>query len=160
MTSADARKKIIYEKQLYDFAYIDKSTNLPNRNMLINNLEELLLNRDDADKLVVFNVELDNLRMINDTFGHATGEQVVIKSASILQTLMKDGCVLSRIAEDKFIIVMPIAETIAQVMDCANEITDAFVNPILPADSIGSLFVTTIVGVATFPEDGRDATPF
>lgn len=156
----DARKKIIYEKRLYDFAYIDKSTNLPNRNMLINNLEELLLNRDDADKLVVFNVELDNLRMINDTFGHATGEQVVIKSASILQTLMKDGCVLSRIAEDKFIIVMPIAETIAQVMDCANEITDAFVNPILPADSIGSLFVTTIVGVATFPEDGRDAIPF
>ncbi len=73
---------------------------------------------------------------------------------------MKDGCVLARIAEDKFIIVMPIAETIAQVMDCANEITDAFVNPILPADSIGSLFVTTIVGVATFPEDGRDATPF
>ncbi len=153
----DTRKKILYEERLFDFAYFDKSTKLPNRNMLRKNLEQLMLERKESDKLVIFNIELDNLRMINDTFGHATGEQVVVKSAHILAQLMRDDCILSRIADDKFIVVMPSSETIDEVVDCAQKITDAFSDPILPKDGIESLFVTTNIGVAIYPEDGNDA---
>ncbi|NLE25132.1 MAG: bifunctional diguanylate cyclase/phosphodiesterase, partial [Clostridiaceae bacterium] len=153
----DTRKKIIYEERLYNYAYFDESTKLANRNMLKKNIEQLLHGRKESEKLVIFDIELDNLRIINDSFGHNIGEQVVIKSASILEHLMKDGCTLSRVAEGKFVIVMPIAETTEQIEMCANEIIDTFSNPILPKDGIEALFVVPTIGVAMYPEDGRDA---
>ena len=77
---ADSKKKILYEEKLYKFAYFDEVTDLANRNMLNNYLEKLIQNSNETDKFAVFNIELDNLRTINDTFGHDIGEQVVIKS--------------------------------------------------------------------------------
>ncbi|MGI6691536.1 MAG: EAL domain-containing protein [Christensenellales bacterium] len=152
----DTRKKILYEEMLYNFAYFDQSTKLANRNMLKKNLEEMISNRKESEKLVVFDVELDNLRMINDTFGHSIGEQIVIESASILKGLMKDGCSISRVGEEKFVIVMPIAETAEQINACANKIVDAFSDPILPREGIEALFVTVNVGISVYPDDGRD----
>ena len=154
---ADTKKKILYEEKIYNFAYFDETTKLANKNMLKKNLEQFLHNRKEQEKLVVFDVELDNLRMINDSFGHIIGEQIVKKSALILKNLMKEGCVLSRIAEGKFIIIMPIAETVEQINACINQIVDAFSEPISPRGKEESLFVTPIIGVAVYPDDGSDA---
>ncbi|MGI6688930.1 MAG: EAL domain-containing protein [Christensenellales bacterium] len=153
----DARKKTLYEGMLYDFAYFDESTKLANRNMLKKSLEEMISHREEQENLVIFSVELDNLRMINDTFGHSIGEQIVIKSASILKNLMKEGCELSRIDEGKFIVVMPVAETAEQIEECANKIAGAFSNPILPSEGIEALFVIVSIGISVYPDDGRDA---
>ena len=153
----DTKKKGMYEKRLYNFAYFDESTKLANRNMLKVALKELINNREESEKLVLFNVELDNLRMINDTFGHNIGEQIVMESASTLRGLMKEGCDLSRVGKGKFIIVMPFAETPEQIDKCANMIVNAFSNPILPKGEIEALFVTVNIGVAVYPDDGKDA---
>ncbi|NLL90155.1 MAG: EAL domain-containing protein [Dehalococcoidales bacterium] len=152
----DTRKKILYEEKLYHSAYFDEVTELGNRNMLRRIIEQTLHDRKESEKLWLFDIELDNLRMINDTFGHNIGEQIVKESASILKTLMKEGCSLSRIDTGKFIIVMPVAETAEQVYECANKIVDAFSDPILPKEGIDALFVTPTVGVAVYPNDGRD----
>ena len=153
----DARKKILYEKRLYNFAYLDESTELANRNMLKKNLEESIYNRKESEKLVIFDVELGNLRMINDSFGYNIGEQIVVESASMLKNMMKEGCTLSRVGKGKFIVVMPIAETAEQINECANRIVDAFSDPILPKGGIEALFVTVSVGISVYPDDGRDA---
>ncbi|MGI6688449.1 MAG: EAL domain-containing protein [Christensenellales bacterium] len=152
----DARKKTLYEEMLYNFAYFDESTKLANRNMLKKSLEEMISHREETEKLVIFDVELDNLRMINDTFGHSIGERIVTKSASILKNLMKEGCDLSRVGEGKFIVVMPVAETAEQIEECANKIVDAFSNPILPSEGIEALFVIVNVGISVYPDDGKD----
>ena len=153
----DTRKNIFYEERLYNFAYFDESTKLTNRNMLKIALEEIINNRKESEKIVIFDVELNNLRMINDTFGHRIGEQIVIESASILKSLMKEECDLSRVSKEKFIIVMPIAENTEQINECANIILDAFSNPILPKGGIEALFVTVNIGISVYPDDGRDA---
>ncbi len=153
---SDMRQKILYEEKLYDFAYFDESTKLANRNMLKKNIEQLLHDRRESERLVIFDIELDNLRVINDSFGHNVGERIIVKSASILKKLKEDGCTLSRIAEGKFIIVMPIAETDEQIETCASKIIDAFSDPILPTDGLGSLFVTPVIGIAVYPDDGKD----
>ncbi|MGI6726684.1 MAG: EAL domain-containing protein [Christensenellales bacterium] len=153
----DTRKKILYEEMLYNFAYFDESTKLANRNMLKKTLEEMIYNRKESEKMVIFDVELNNLRMINDTFGHNIGEQIVIESASTLKKLMKEGCDLSRVSEGKFIIVMPFAETAEQIDECANMILNAFSNPILPRGGVEALFVTVNIGISVYPDDGKDA---
>ena len=70
----DTRKKILYEEKLYHSAYFDEVTELGNRNMLRKIIEQTLHDRKKSEKLWIFDIELDNLRMINDTFGHNIGE--------------------------------------------------------------------------------------
>ncbi|MGI6635382.1 MAG: EAL domain-containing protein [Christensenellales bacterium] len=152
----DAWKKILYEKRLYNVAYFDESTELANSNMLKKNLEDMIDSREKPEKLVIFNVELDNLQMINDSFGHSIGEHIVIESASILKNLMQEGCNLSRAGKGKFIVVMPIAETVEQINECANKIVDAFSDPILPKGGIEALFVIVSIGISVYPDDARD----
>ena len=154
---ADTKKKILYEEKLYNFAYFDENTKLANRNMLKVNIEETLHDRKESERLVIFDVELDNLRMINDTFGHSVGEQVVMKSATMLEGLMQEGCTLSRVSQGKFVVVMPVPETDEQIEECARIIVGAFSDPILPEEGVESLFVTISIGIAVYPDDGRDA---
>jgi diguanylate cyclase (GGDEF)-like protein len=153
----DAKKKSLYEEELYNIAYFDENTKLANRNMLKSNIEKILHDRNESEKLVIFDIELDNLRSINDTYGHNAGEQVVIKVAAILKDMMRGGCTLARISQGKLVVVMPITETREQMEECARIITGAFSDPILPGEGIESLFVTASIGIAVYPDDGRDA---
>ncbi|NLL63315.1 MAG: EAL domain-containing protein [Ruminococcaceae bacterium] len=153
----DTRTKTLYEEKLYDYAYFDETTKLANKNFLRKKLEQILQGRKETETLVIFDVELDNLRMINDSFGPSIGEQIVMESANILKNLMKEGCKISRVGEGKFVVVMPFAETTEQIMECAKKIVAAFSDPIVPQEGIEALFVTPTVGVAVYPYDGKDA---
>ena len=154
---ADARKKTLYEEQLYDVAYFDEATKLANRHMLKKIMEQILDDKSESDRVVVFNIELDNLRTINDTFGHSVVDWIILKSAAILEDVMEEECTLARISEEKFIIVMPTSKDIDHIKLCANKILDAFSDPILSGEGIEALFVAVSIGVAVSPEDGSDA---
>ncbi len=154
---ADTKKKNLYEEKLYEFAYYDETTKLPNKNMLMKTLEQNLQDRIESEKLAVLYVELENLRMINDTFGHRIGDKIVIKSASIIKNMLGECCYISRVEHSAFMIVLPKMKTIEQIQNFINEITDAFSVPILPSKGKETLFVTTAIGVAIYPDDGNDA---
>ena len=147
----------LIRRRLYKFAYFDENTKLANRNMLRRKIEQTLQNRNELEKVAILNIELDNLRMINDTFGHAVGEQIVVKSASIIKNMVQECCIVSRVGEGKLVVVMPQVENIKQVEERARRIIDAFSNPILPQQGIESLFVTVSIGISMYPDDGRDA---
>ncbi|HOF25890.1 MAG TPA: EAL domain-containing protein [Clostridia bacterium] len=154
----DTRQMNLYEEKLYDYAYFDETTKLANRNMLRKNLVQLLQNVGQTDRIAVFNIEMDNLRMINDTFGHNVGVQIVLKCVEILKSLMKECCIISRVAEGKFVLVMPTTESNEQLKERARKIIDAFTHPILLPDlDLEALFVMVSVGISLYPEDGGNA---
>ena len=153
----DTKQKNLNEEKLYNYAYFDQITKLQNRNMLRKNLEQLLQNIEETDRIAVFNIELDNLRMINDTFGHNVGVQIVLKSVEIMRNLMKECCIISRVAEGKFVLVMPTTESNEQLKERAQRIIESFTHPILLPDlDIEALFVMVSVGISLYPEDGND----
>lgn len=153
---ADTRKKILYEEQLYDYAYFDKITKLGNRNMLIKRLEQRLHGRKESEKLAVLYIEIENLRMINDTFGHITGDKIIVKTASILENLSDEFCCITRAENGAFVVVIPTVENIKQIQDFIDKIMDAFSVPILPTEGKETLFVTTAIGVSIYPDDGKN----
>jgi diguanylate cyclase (GGDEF)-like protein len=153
----DAKEKTLYEGKLYESAYIDEITKLPNRNMLKKGLERILYNRNESAQIAILDIELENLRMINDTFGHSTGEQIIIESAKIIENLLKDCYYISRSGEGEFIAVMPFAGDTEQIEGCARRVIDAFSSPILTDTGIEALFVVVCIGISIFPEDGKDA---
>ncbi len=153
----DARKKILYEKRLYEFAYFDESTKLANRNMLKKRLGEIIHNRKESEKVAILDIELENIRVINDSFGHIAGEQMMAKSAAILETVLQENCYISRPSEGSFVVVLPDVESDEQIEGCAKRLLDSFAHPVSTETEMEALFVMIRIGISMYPDDGRDA---
>ena len=153
----DARQKTLYEEMLYHSAYFDENTKLANRNMLINRLEQTIHARKESGIIAVLNIELENLRIIKDTFGHSIGEQVMVKSATILKNMMEESCDIARSGEGKFVIVPPNEENTEQIEKCAERILASFSDPVSTETKIEALFVVIRIGISVYPDHGRDA---
>lgn len=152
----DSKKKIMYEAKLYDYAYFDELTKLANRNMMINKLTQNIHNLKEQEKLAVLYIEIENLRMINDTFGHTVGDNIIKEAASILKKLSQEACCISRIENRAFSIVIHNVKNVEQVENFIDKINDAFSIPIQPTKG-RKLFITTAIGVSIYPDDGKDA---
>ncbi|MGI6072728.1 MAG: EAL domain-containing protein [Lachnospiraceae bacterium] len=153
----DSRKKTLYEELLYDVAYFDETTKLANRKMLMKTLEQNILGIKESGKIAILNIELANMREIKDTFGHDVVEQVMSKSATMLENMLEDFCYISRTNEGEFAALFPDVESSGQIEECANRLLVAFSRPIPTDMGIEALFVVPHIGVSVYPDDGRDA---
>ncbi len=153
----DAKQKTLFEDMLYDFAYFDETTKLANRNMLKKSLDQIINNRKESEKAAVIAIELENLRMINDTYGHSVGEQVMAKSAIILRSVLAESCVISRVSDATFVIVLPEVENDEKIKGCAKSLHEVFTDPLSIGTGIEALFVVIRMGIAVYPDAGRDA---
>jgi diguanylate cyclase (GGDEF)-like protein len=153
----DSKKKTLYEDKLYEFAYFDETTKLANRNMLKMRLDHKIRGSDGSGKIAVLVFELENLRVIKDTFGHNLGEQVMIKSATILKNLLDESCEIARTGEGDFVVVLPTVENNEQVLGCAERLLKSFSRPISTGVGKEALFVVPRLGVSMYPDDGKDA---
>ncbi|HHT24763.1 MAG TPA: EAL domain-containing protein [Clostridiaceae bacterium] len=152
----DARKKIFYEERLYYYAYFDQTTKLTNRNMLKKRLEEIISNRKDSEKVAILDIDIENIRMLKDTFGNDTGEQIMKKSATILKNLLEECCEISRIGEGDFVIVLSNIKNTEQIEECVNRIIDSFFHPLSIETGIEALFVMVRIGISVCPDNGID----
>ena len=153
----DAKKKILYEERLYNYAYFDEATKLANRNMLKKRLERAISNTKDSERVAVIDIELENLRMINDTFGHSVGEQIIIQTATILENLLDECCDISRASEGGFVVVLPHVRSREQIEAYAKKLLASFSRPISTETGIEALFVFVYIGISVYPDDGADA---
>lgn len=153
----DAKKKTLYEEMLYDFAYFDETTKLANWNMLRKRLGEMIDSEEESEKIAIIDIELENLRIINDTFGHSVGQQVVVKSAEILQKHLEHCCDISRASDEGFVVVLPHAKNREQIEECTQSLVAAFSRPVVTQTGVEALFVVTCMGISVYPDDGTDA---
>lgn len=89
-----------------DLAYTDSLTWLPNRNHLIERLEELISQRSAGERFAVFFIDLDNFKLINDALGHVTGDAVLRQIGYRLQETVRNEDMVARHGGDEFIVIM------------------------------------------------------
>jgi len=146
------------EEYIRHMAYHDTLTGLPNRE-LFNELLHLALaqaRRHDHDRpLAVLFLDLDRFKVINDTLGHAVGDQLLQAVAQRLkECCRRDRDMLARRGGDEFIILLPDLDTTQEAVRVAQKIIDAFAHPfVLPEHE---LYITTCIGISIFPDDGAD----
>ncbi|MEA1988936.1 MAG: EAL domain-containing protein, partial [Pseudomonadota bacterium] len=98
------RKKI--EEELEFLAFYDPVTELPNRRLFNDRLEQDLLHcKNGSHALAVLFIDLDNFKHVNDTFGHAFGDELLCAFSQKLQDLLSDDITLSRFGGDEFVII-------------------------------------------------------
>lgn len=144
------------ERRIWEMAHHDSLTGLPNRALLHDRLEQALerAQREKKRAATMF-IDLDRFKSINDTLGHAIGDELLQHVAQRLKTLVRGVDTVSRLGGDEFVIVLHEIASVDDAVLVAEKILAALATPM----TIGGnpIHVTPSVGIAVYPEDGTEA---
>jgi diguanylate cyclase (GGDEF)-like protein len=141
--------------EIEHLAYHDALTGLPNRPLFMDRLIVALAQATRANqKLAVFFLDLDRFKDINDSLGHSLGDALLKSCADRISRCVREGDTVARFGGDEFTLLIPKIDNIEDAAKIANKIIETLRIPFLIADR--ELFVTTSIGIAISPGDGRD----
>lgn len=135
-------------------AYHDALTKLPNRRRIIAALGEAVKIRAPGEVVAVLLFDVDGLRQVNESLGHAAGDRVLVEVAERLRTSAPSSALVGRAGGDEFLVTLRLENAEAAVELAAQlreQIRDEMVFEAL------TLEVDTVVGVAVHPDHGSDA---
>ncbi|MBG6069489.1 putative bifunctional diguanylate cyclase/phosphodiesterase [Micromonospora ureilytica] len=135
-------------------AYHDTLTKLPNRRRVTGALEESIKigAPDEVVALLLFDV--DGLRQVNESLGHAAGDKVLVEVASRLRASAPSSALVGRVGGDEFLVTLRL-ESPAAALELASQLRDQIRDEMV-FDAL-TLVVDTAVGVAVHPDHGSDA---
>jgi diguanylate cyclase (GGDEF)-like protein/PAS domain S-box-containing protein len=134
----------------------DALTGLPNRRLLEDRLKQALaLSYRNRKQTAVMFIDLDRFKTINDSLGHAVGDVLLKEVAKRLVKQLREGDTICRIGGDEFMVVLPEVKRSSHVAQVAQKIIEQLSQPLVIEER--ELTVTPSIGIAVFPDDGRDA---
>ena len=144
------------ERKLYHLAHHDPLTGLPNRLLMTARLEHALKQSSrNPTHLALMFIDLDRFKNVNDSYGHALGDQLLVNVARRLSSHLRSGDTIARIGGDEFVVLLEQLEQADQAAVLAQNCIDALAKPF--AITGHEIFITPSIGIALFPEDGDDA---
>lgn len=154
-TVADVTLRKAYEERLQRQANYDEITNLPNRVLATDRLRTAVLGavRHRHRGGLLF-VDLDHFKKINDTWGHATGDQLLRMAADRIRSCVREEDTVARLGGDEFTVILPQIGVAANSELVVHKILNAFSHPFVLARH--EAFVTASIGVSIFPDDSDD----
>ncbi len=155
-THADITQRKATEEEIKQLAFYDPLTGLPNRRLLQDRLQQGLSKaRRDQKRLALLFIDLDKFKPVNDDFGHAVGDELLLAVAQRLQTCVRESDTVARVGGDEFVVLLPVIEAAPNALRVAQKIHDALVQPFtLSAGQTVSISSST--GIAIYPEHGSN----
>jgi len=155
VTLQDISQRKSHERDLVRMASQDMLTGLPNRHWLNQHLPAALEAAEVGGYTVaLLFIDLDEFKHVNDTQGHAAGDQLLQMAASRLRSLLRPSDQVVRFGGDEFIVLLDPVESDAHIGAVAERILAAFARPFLVAEESQS--VGASVGISVYPRDGSD----
>ena len=143
------------EKDLWDKAHQDKLTGLCNRPMFDMTLNHAISNaRRHEVQLALLFVDLDNFKVINDTYGHKAGDDVLREIARRLKQCQRSSDTLARYGGDEFTLLLENIDDLNSVTQVAQRIIDECAIPVV-SDGYTAR-VSASVGISLFPNDALE----
>ena len=151
----DIRERKRAEEEIRQLAFFDVLTGLPNRSLFQERFVAALDRaRREAGRVALLFLDLDRFKDINDTLGHATGDQILAAVAARLKRGVRSSHLLARLGGDEFVVLVPDLNDERSVGSFAHAILD-LLGPPFEVDG-KELFISTSIGIALFPGDGTD----
>ena len=144
------------EARLAFMAQHDGLTGLPNRNLLRQQMDEILLHtRRSAEKVAVLVLGLDNFKAVNDTLGHGIGDKLLRGVAKRLRSTLREEDTLARLNSDEFAIVQSGLTRPEDAVLLAKRLLEAIGDPYLLDGH--SVVIGASIGIAMAPGDGDES---
>ncbi len=153
-TFTDITKRREAEAYITKLASEDPLTSLHNRRVFRAKMQEVC-DRLSQTRFAVLFMDMDRFKVVNDTLGHRTGDQLLIQVAKRLQAVLDGSAVLARLGGDEFAILLPAIRSNDEVEAVAQRIIDAVAEPF----NVDQNVITTgiSIGIAIGPDHGRTA---
>ncbi len=143
------------EQEVKKLAYYDTLTGLPNRTLFQDRLGQALAHaRRNNSKVEVLFLDLDRFKGINDTLGHAIGDEFLKIIAQRLKECMRRGDTVARLGGDEFVIVLSSYSGDQDGATFAERVLETLAQPVKLAG--GELCSTASIGISIYPIDGQD----
>lgn len=152
---ADISELKAHQAQLDFMAHHDTLTRLPNRSMVETRIEqEIEQAHRHGQNLAVLFIDLDRFKIVNDSFGHPVGDELLCQVAERLAARLREGDMLARLGGDEFILL---ANTLNDAQDAAvlaRDIIAALSEPFMLSNQ-HEVFIGASIGISLFPNDGN-----
>jgi diguanylate cyclase (GGDEF)-like protein len=141
------------EEKMQQIATYDQLTNLPNRYLLHSEFKQKLAEAKlYHKKMAVLFIDLDHFKMINDVYGHETGDILLREVAGRISNIIRKYDFLSRFGGDEFVMIMPLLEDQAEVYSVIRKIIHSFNHEYDLGKA--NVQISTSIGISIFPNDG------
>jgi diguanylate cyclase (GGDEF)-like protein len=151
-SSADITEQKAFEDQLFRSAYYDELTDLPNRRVTEHRVNRLLHAEDTTSFALAF-LDIDNFKHINDYYGHAIGDTLLVEVARRIGLNLRASDMLSRISGDEFVLLLHPVQSQEEVAEFIRFMVERIKAPFFIDGS--EIFASTSIGVSLYPEHGR-----
>lgn len=153
VSDISAQKK--HEQEMHHLANFDSLTGLPNRNLLQDRMTQVLntAKRNETRTAVLF-IDLDHFKAVNDTWGHAVGDRLLIEAATRMQDCVRKSDTVARIGGDEFAIILTDVEENQAAVTLAAKISGALERSFVIDGA--AIYISASIGIAICPMHGED----
>ena len=151
-TYADVTGRRQIEARIIYMAHHDGLTDLANRSLFLEKLEHALQGASGAAPIALMSLDLDRFKSVNDTLGHAVGDQLLRRVADRLRRAVRDGDTVARLGGDEFAIIQSGIKDLTQSRELAERLVAAIGAP-YEFDGV-SVSIGVSVGITCAPADG------
>ena len=156
-TGKDVTERMQAQERLEYIAQHDALTELPNRLLLLDRLNQAIARARWHQRVVaLLFVDLDRFKTINDSLGHETGDLILQQIAIRLNTCVREGDTVARFGGDEFVILLDDVANESDIRGISKKVLDSFVPPFKV--SAQQFYVTASIGISLYPNDGADAS--
>lgn len=145
-----------HQQRLEHLAHFDPLTQLPNRMLLADRMQLAMAQTERSGKILgVCYLDLDGFKPVNDLYGHATGDRLLIEVAQRLKSCVRGGDTVSRLGGDEFVMLLSGLDSVHECDLAVGRVIHLLTQPF----QIGghSIAISASIGVTLFPHDGADA---
>lgn len=151
----DLRARLAQERRIAHLARNDSLTGLPNRASFLEKLSRQITVAEPGQTFALLAIDLDRFKEINDLYGHAVGDQLLVHVAGQMKDAVHEGEFVARLGGDEFVAIIPI-ESRVQAFDAAERLRNAVLTPIEAEHA--ELQCGASIGIAVWPDDASEAS--
>ena len=148
--------KVIAERKVHLLAYRDTLTDLPNRLLFADRLEQATMRAERSrSSMALMLIDIDDFKLVNDSFGHDAGDKLIKAVGDLISKSLRRADTIARLGGDEFAVIIEDINGADDAISIADNLTTILEHNVRLDDQ--ETYTSASIGIAIFPEDGDDA---
>lgn len=148
--------KVVAERKVKLLAYRDTLTNLPNRLLFADRLEQAVIRAERGrTSMALMLIDIDDFKLVNDSFGHDAGDKLIKAVGELISKSLRRADTIARLGGDEFAVIIESIDSADDAISIADNLTTILEHNVRLDDQ--ETYTSASIGIAIYPDDGNDA---